>query len=388
MTIKEKLLEKQNELVALKARIEAGDAEAITAGEVLVQEIDTLEAQVKAAKKAAEKIASIGESAEPVGDGKKSTDPMAEIVSKAKNVDTAVKGWSVNGSLPSIARKANTDVVTGVQLAEYDRGGIAIPQREAVADLFGSLNISGNAYTFFLENAWVGDNSTGTPAVVAEGAEKPQGSTGFTPKTVALGKIAGFVKETSEILEDAPFLVSAIQNTLLYRLGLVEDATIMAAVLATSGLQTADYGVGGDSDTLVNGILYAKRLVAQNSPFKADFVAINPEDMYELLTAVDGNGQYLGGGYFMAPYGNGQYSQPARIWGLPVFETSTVQAGTVLVGAGKQGVNIVRKGGTQVKIYEQNEDDAIYNRVTLLAEERLVTAVKYPAALVKLTAHV
>ena len=28
-----------------------------------------------------------------------------------------------------------------------------------------------------------------------------------------------------------------------------------------------------------------------------------------------------------------------------------------------------------VKLYEQNEDDAIYNRVTLLAEERVACAV-------------
>ena len=69
-----------------------------------------------------------------------------------------------------------------------------------------------------------------------------------------------------------------------------------------------------------------------------------------------------------------------------MFETATVPAGTVLVGAGKQGVEVYRKGGIDVNIYEQNEDDALYNRVTLLAEERLATAVKYPKALVKVTA--
>ena len=41
----------------------------------------------------------------------------------------------------------------------------------------------------------------------------------------------------------------------------------------------------------------------------------------------------------------------------------------------KQAVKVWAKGGVDVKLYEQNEDDAIYNRVTLLAEERVACAV-------------
>lgn len=40
-----------------------------------------------------------------------------------------------------------------------------------------------------------------------------------------------------------------------------------------------------------------------------------------------------------------------------------------------QAVKVWAKGGMDVKLYEQNEDDAIYNRVTLLAEERVACAV-------------
>ena len=294
------------------------------------------------------------------------------LCERAAEVDTAVKGWKVSGQL-----RAATDAVNGVQVVDTDTSVVvSSPARAAVAGLFGSATISGNAITYFVQGA-----TTGKATKVAENAKKPQLSLGFTPVTKPLSKIAGYVKETDEILNDAPFLASAVQNELLYQLGVSEDSAIMGEVLGTTGIQSVTYAAG----KMVDAILKAKAAVAQNSPFTADFVAINPEDMVDLLTATDENGQYLGGGYFQGAYGNGDYTQPARIWGLPIFETSEVAAGTVLVGAGKQAVQVYRKGGVDVNIYEQNEDDALYNRVTLLAEERLAVAVKYPKGLVKVT---
>ena len=41
----------------------------------------------------------------------------------------------------------------------------------------------------------------------------------------------------------------------------------------------------------------------------------------------------------------------------------------------RQAVKVWRKGGFDVRIFEQNEDDALYNRVTLLGENRLACAV-------------
>ena len=96
--------------------------------------------------------------------------------------------------------------------------------------------------------------------------------------------------------------------------------------------------------------------------------------MFALQIAKDSNLQYIGGGYFTGAYGNGNYEPVNAIWGVPVFESTAVSAGDVLVVA-KQAVKVWAKGGVDVKLYEQNEDDAIYNRVTLLAEERVACAV-------------
>ena len=303
---------------------------------------------------------------------------LETFVKNANEVDRSQKGWSVNAHI-----KAATDVVTGVQIAEIDREVAPQPARRAARDLFTVAQISGNAITYFLQDAY-----EGTPAVTAENAKKPQNSTGFTPTTLALSKIAAYIKETDEIVTDAPFLASEVQNALLYQLGLVEDATLIGAVAGTTGILAGTYGAGSGSIAadFADGLLYAIKAIKSSSAYDASVVIINPADMFALMTAKDSNLQYIGGGYFTGAYGNGQYQPINAVWGVPVFESNAVPAGSALVVA-KQAVKVWVKGGVDVKLYEQNEDDALYNRVTLLAEERIACAVKDLNGVFALTAE-
>lgn len=373
MTKYEELAEKKSALEALVPEIEADSAEALEKGAELKAGIEALEVEIKNAEAKASILDMVGTEKSTDMEEVKMTD-LEMFTKSAGEVDRTVKGWSVSQHI-----KAATDVVTGVQLADIDRVVAPQPDRRAARTLFNNATISGNAITYFLQDAY-----EGTPAVTAENAKKPQNSTGFTPKTLALSKIAAYIKETDEIVTDAPFLASEVRNALLYQLGLIEDSTIIGAVAGTSGILTADYGTGGDAANLVEGILFSIRKVKSASAFDATCIIINPADMFTLLTSKDSNNQYIGGGYFGGAYGNGGYQNFTTLWGLPVFETSAVASGTVLVAA-KQAVNVWVKGGVDVKLYEQNEDDALYNRVTLLAEERIACAVKDLNGVCKLT---
>ena len=267
----------------------------------------------------------------------------------------------------SVHLKSASDVVTSVQIADVDRSIAPLPRRTAVADFFSNAQISGNAITYFLQGAY-----EGTPAATAEGAKKPQNSTSFEPKTLALTKIAAYIKETDEILYDEPFLASEVQNSLIHQVGKVEDATIINAILSTSGIGAADYN--GTTITFADGILKAIQKVKNDSAYDASVVALNPEDIFELFTSKDGNRQYYGGGYFLGAYGNGTFSLPGSIWGVEILASSSVTKGSALVAA-REAVKIWRKSGIDVRLFEQNEDDAIYNRVTLVGETRLAAAV-------------
>lgn len=366
MNLKEQLVAKKAELAALKSQIAAGDAEAIKAGEEIAEAIKNIEAAIKSAEAANALLAQIG--TEDPAEAPAEEDGMKGLIAKAKSVDTNVKGWSANANF-----KAATTTITAPAVTDVDKTVAPVKRGRRVADLFAAATISGNAVTYYTRGAVEGD-----AAVTAQGAKKAQISTSFTAVTAALEKITAFAKETSEILEDAPFLASTVEDVINNKLIAKENAQVVGAVAGTSGIQSVTYTDGqhtGDAANLVEAILLAKSKIAQATDYEADCVLINPADMFALMTAKDSNLQYLGGGYFTGAYGNGDYATPARIWGLPVFESSAVTAGEPIVAAGKQAVKVYRKGDINVKVFDQNEDDALYNLVTVLGEERAKTAV-------------
>ena len=362
MTMKEELAQLKAKLAGLKDRIEADDQEAITEGEKLRGEIEAKAAAIEAAEKKAGLLNMIGkkETEDTAMEEKKTA--LQEFTAKAAETDKNVKGWSVNAHI-----KAATTVVTGSTMTDYDRAVAPQPRRVAAADFFANAIISGNAITYFKQGAYEGN-----PAVTAEGGKKPQNSTSFTPVTLPLSKIAAYIKETDEILWDQDFLASEVQNSLIYHLGTVEDSTIVSTVAGTSGIGAVTYAAS--TEALADGIIAGIMNVKDNSAYDASVVIMNPTDYLAALKAKDSNKQYYGGGYFQGAYGTGAYGMPTAIWGVPVFTNSAITSGTAIVAA-RQAVKIWRKDGLNVKLYEQNEDDALYNRVTLLAEERLACAV-------------
>ena len=362
MNLKELLAKKKAELLALEPMLKSAEVtdETLAKSEALIKEIAEIEEKIAKAEKAEKAIAAMGGVKANQDDGDVKMSDLQLFTKSASKMTDKKSGVSVH-------LKSATDVVTSVQIADVDRSIAPLPRRTAVADFFSNAQISGNAITYFLQGAY-----EGTPAATAEGAKKPQNSTSFEPKTLPLTKIAAYIKETDEILYDEPFLASEVQNSLIHQVGKVEDATIIDAILSTSGIGAADYN--GTTITFADGILKAIQKVKNDSAYDASVVVLNPEDIFELFTSKDGNRQYYGGGYFLGAYGNGTFSLPGSIWGVEILASSSVAKGSALVAA-REAVKIWRKSGIDVRLFEQNEDDAIYNRVTLVGETRLAAAV-------------
>lgn len=365
MTIREQLAEKKQAFVDLEPQLKSEDVtpEIIAEGEKLANEIEELKSKVEASEKAAEILNNVG------NDENINNDPMEGKTMNEMEIFTQ-KAAEMTDKKSGVAMhlKAATDVVTGVQIADIDKSVAPQPKRTAVADFFTNTVISGNAITYFLQGAY-----EGVPAVTAESAKKPQNSTSFEGITLALSKIAAYIKETDEILYDAPFLASEVQNALIYQIGKIEDGAIVGAIAGTSGIGVAEYDTSAN-ETLADGILAAILGIKADSAYDASVVLVNPADLLALLSAKDLNGQYIGGGYFTGAYGNGAYTMPTSIWGVPVFASSDITSGEAIVAA-REAVKVWKKGGVDVRLFEQNEDDAIYNRVTLVGEERMACAV-------------
>ena len=367
MNFKEQLTEKKQSLAELEPMLKAEDvsAEVIAQGEGLVKDIEELEQKIAKAEKAAEVLNSIGTAETNTNNDiteVKTMSTMEEFTTKCSEMIDKKAGASMHF-------KTYTDVVTAPQIAEVDRSIAPQPRRTAAADFFTNSTISGNAITYFLQGDFETNSGIGT---TAQGAKKPQASTSFTGTTLALSKIAAYIKETDEIIADAPFLASEVQNSLVYQIGKAEDSYVIGAIGATVGIGAETYD--GTTVTFADGILASILKVKGDSAYDASVVILNPADMLTLLTAKDDNKQYYGGGYFVGAYGNGAYGVPSSIWGVQIFASSDVPQGSALVAA-REAVKVWKKGGIDVKLYEQNEDDALYNRVTLLGEERLACAV-------------
>ena len=369
-----KLLKRLNDAKqALAEAMEGTDAEAIKAA---TEEVKAAQAAIDAAKEAEDFIKSLG-----TNDGKKDGNekPVRTLGDFAvKNLDlTAIRTGAAKSAGTGFGFKAATDAHTTVDIQVLDQNVVdTVIRKLDVRGLFGTESISGTSLKYFVMGA-----TEGAPAATAEGAQKPQFHVPYDSKTVTLSKIAGWYYETDELIEDNAFLKSAIDARGLFALDSEVEDYLMTTLLATSGLGAIS--AAPTADNILQAILQVKSA----SNFEADAILINPTDYQALRTAKDGGntGQYYGGGYFYGPYGNGAVTKQPGLWGVNTVITNAVAAGTVLVGAFKQGASVIQKAGdgVRVEVVTGDHDDRTNNRVTVIVEERLGLAVRYPGAFVK-----
>lgn len=378
MTLKERYEAAKTALAETKSALEAGEK---TADDLqnTITEFETVQAQMKAAEDAEKLMSGLKKNVEKPADNEEEkimprtlgenfveAVKAAEVGKKFTVIAPAYKAAADTQASPAAAVDWATtfdqNVVTGARVALVIR------------DLFGAETISGSTLQYLVEGAL-----EGAPAVTAEGAKKPQiHFADPEPVTVALKKIACYIKESDEYIDDYPFLASAINGRLLYELGLVEQNTLVADLLATSGILTGSVTSGATAADTADAILKAAMDVQENSGFAADAIVLNPADWYTLRVGRDGEQRYYGGGYF------GEQAIPT-LWGMPVCVTPAVAAGTIIVGAFKTCGSVVSKGGVSVEAANTNEDDFVKNLMTIRAEERLALAVRRPAGFCKIT---
>lgn len=261
----------------------------------------------------------------------------------------------------------------------------------SISSWLSSGTLSGNSLTYFVANEWT--SSSGRPGVVGENGKKP-GATApaFETKTLPLRKIAGWVTQSDEMAEDAGFLSSIINEQLLDELKRAEEEQIVSGtgtgndltgILATPGIFSEAVATTAAKDVL-ESIYKVKTKIEAASGMSVDAVIVNPEDIAGIRLATDANGQYLFGGPAYAPYGNGPFVADLNAFGVPIYVSKAVPPKAVLVGSSK-GATVYRKGGVRVEVSNNVNDDFLYNRFRVLAEERLLLAVKQPKAFGKLT---
>lgn len=378
MTIIEKLNAAKENLKAVKAAVESGEKGAKELKDAIeaVKEAQAVVDAADEAKKLMDSLTPVKKDSEQAPK-KKTIQTLGEFAVENLDVKSILNGDSKSAGT-KYRTKAATDIHTAPQIITPDNKVVDALPELTLRTLFGSENISGNALTYFRMGA-----TEGTAAVTAEGAPKPQIHVPSTPVTVPLTKVAGWFYETDELLRDAAFMKSAIDNRGMFELRRAVESYLATTLLGTSGIQTQ-----AASQTLsADDIFKAMTKVQTATGYTADAVVINPADYETLRLAKDSNLQYYGGGYFTGAYGNGQVAPMPGLWGRQTVVTTAVAQGTVLVGAFKAAAAVVGKAGEgeRIEVFVGDHDDAINNRVTVVVEERLLLAVRVPAAFVKIS---
>jgi len=378
-------------------------AEEQTTVEAKFAEVDEFDTKIKAAGESDALMKRLGSYGAPeAGDGDREAAPaksLGEHFVKTVGQDGLLRVKTIGGATVAAPEwspnaKAATDTqATPASLAPwlttFDRTVVRAFRRPVISDLLGqgTLGAGSNAVSYLVEGA-----VEGSLATVAEGGAKPQFHlTDPTTRTDALKKIAGFLKFTDEMAEDAEFWVSEINQRGLYLLALAEENQLLngdgtgnnvLGLLNRSGIQTEAAANNTDN---ADAIYRALSKVQTATGLTADGIAINPVDYQALRLRKDGNGQYFGGGFFQGQYGNGDIEWQPPLWGISTIVTAAVAAGTVAVAAFNTASTVYRKGGVRVESTNSHASDFTNNLITTRIEERVALANRIPAATVKVT---
>lgn len=220
--------------------------------------------------------------------------------------------------------------------------------------------------------------TAGALVLNANGGYKPEGAWAFEVVQANVKTIAEWVPVTKRALADVAQLEGLINDELTRDVAEAEENQILngngtgenfAGINNTSGIQTQAWST--DFITTTRKAVTKAKTVGRVTPTAW---VLNPADAEALDLLKDGEQRYY--------YGGPQNIGPRTLWGYPVVESESQDAGVGLLGAFDRAV-IWDREQTSVTMSDSHADFFIRNLVAILAEERLAFGVTRPTAFVQ-----
>lgn len=291
---------------------------------------------------------------------------------------------SISMDIPMGFTRTTGDPATTTGLTSIDKQpGIVtlgvMPPR--VADLMTQTPTNNTTIRYISENSL-----TNAATAVAENGSLPEATWDLVETDAAVKKIGVIGRVTDEFFQDYDATRDYINNRLAYMVGIKEDNALLNAdasanqikgILQFTGIQTQAQA----ADTVPDAIFKAITKIRTLGFFEPDAIVMNPTDLQNLRLMKDKSGQYFYGGPFTGSYGTpggAGGSFMLSIWGLPVVWTTSIAAGTCLVGAFRLGAQIFRKLGLTIETTNSDASDFQFNRIAIRAQTRLTLAVYRP----------
>lgn len=284
-------------------------------------------------------------------------------------------------------------------------GALSVPDRDPevyrnpnrptrIRDLIASIPASSGSVEFMRQKLFT--NNAGPQGTVAgkgggELVTKGQSNITWELVTLAVPTIAHWVPASRQILDDAPQLMSLIDQDLAYGLDLEGDAQLltgdgtgqnMTGLMVDTAIPTVGELATGTAaadvpSAMIDHIRAAVTTCQINEYYNVNGLVLNPLDFAKLETAKATDGHYI-----LMPFA-ATGSQPSTIWRIPVIVTNAMAEGEFLLGDWAMGAKIRDRESVSVRVAEQHGDLFVKNGVVVLAEERYVLTIPRPLAFCK-----
>jgi HK97 family phage major capsid protein len=315
-----------------------------------------------------------------------------DIVVESKQFETASQMQAEKMDRVQVKDLHGVTTGAGGALVEamYDTELVGLPQRpRSILDLITVAQTGSNSVEFARQTS-----RTNNAAVVAEydtvGGDfnlKPKSNIVFELVTAAVKTIPTYVVASRNILSDAPQLRSLINEELTYMVRKELEDQIVAGdgssgsftgILNTSGIQTRTQQSTGDRGGLATdtkaGALRRAITDVELEFYEVTGIMLHPANAEALELEKDDDKNYV----------NIYDPVAARLWRVPVVESSAMTSGKALVGNFRLGATLWDRQATDIRVGEPG-DMFLQNAVAVLAELRAAFAVKRPSAFERVT---
>lgn len=279
----------------------------------------------------------------------------------AKNFDSIREvslGNKVKLNLKAVGTMTVSNNLTGDAMRTYQPGVAMVPNRKInFRDLIPAVASATGIYTLYRETGAEGSISVqSTP-----GDAKTQIDYDLTAVTYTARYIAGFARIDKSMLQDLPFLQSALPQMLLRDFYKAEDAKFYADLSGTcTGSTTTSATV--DAEQIID---YIANL--ESNDFSVNGIVVNPKQWARLVTTKPAD-YSVPGGFTIDANGN------IAIAGIPVYKSSFIADDKVLLGDWNMAKRVVVED-LMVEFFEQDSDNVQKNLVTCRVEAREVLAI-------------
>lgn len=289
---------------------------------------------------------------------------------------------AIDIKVKSFLETDNASVTTGslIPMPYLEAGVGKAPDRAPfLMNLIEVGGIASNVVTW-VERKTRTDNTEWVGEGVAPGDETVLG---YETISQNIKGFSSYIKVSNDSLDDVDYLLSEIRTELVTLMMLKIDHDILLGTVGANGYDgiktiatqfavPGGYVISPAGSATNKDVLRAAVAQVQIANFQPDYIILNPASVMVMDLEKSTTGEYL-----LAPFVS---VDGTKIAGIPVVTNTGVGADEFIVGNFKKAKLFVRKDA-ELKVWEQNETDAVAQLKTITLYMRAALRIKSPDAL-------